>query len=152
MGFENRRFHYGRRNFENPHYRFTSVDNIINGSWESVFITIGNPLRRFQESQWGVYFQDDWRVAPNLTLNIGLRHEYYTPPIESRGGHVFNVIDSPFGDYAPMGTPAVGTLTRITSGLGSAWLGTSAVTPRPYSGWAGGLFYSPNTYREVHDP
>ena len=148
MGFENRRFHYGRRNFENPHYRFTSVDNIINGSWESVFITIGNPLRRFQESQWGVYFQDDWRVAPNLTLNIGLRHEYYTPPIESRGGHVFNVIDSPFGDYAPMGTPPWDAdKNNFGPRFGLAWdIGGDSKTVLRLGG---GLFYSPNTYREV---
>ena len=148
MGFENRRFHYGRRNFENPHYRFTSVENVINGSWESVFITIGNPLRRYQESQWGIYLQDDWRVTPNLTLNLGLRYEYYTPPIEARGGHLFNVIDSPFGDYAPMGTPPWDP-DRNNWGprFGLAWdIGGSSKTVLRLGG---GVFYSPNTYREV---
>ena len=148
MGFENRRFHYGRRNFENPHYRFTSVDNIINGSWESVFITIGNPLRRYQESQWGIYIQDDWRVTPNLTLNLGLRYEYYTPPIEARGGFLYNVIDSPFGDYAPKGTPPWDP-DRNNWGprFGLAWdIGGDSKTVLRMGG---GLFYSPNTYREV---
>ena len=31
---------------------------------------------------WGFYFQDDWHVTNNLTLNLGLRWEYHTPLVE----------------------------------------------------------------------
>jgi hypothetical protein len=45
--------------------------------------TINNNASSAQESSyWGLFLQDDWRITPKLTVNIGLRYEYEKPVSE----------------------------------------------------------------------
>jgi hypothetical protein len=51
------------------------------------------------QNEWSAFIKDDWKIHRNLTLNLGLRYEYYGPPWDTRG-----LTPSPIGGgYAAFG-------------------------------------------------
>jgi Carboxypeptidase regulatory-like domain/TonB dependent receptor len=44
-----------------------------------------NFYRGIRQTLFGFYAQDDWRVRPNLTINLGMRYEPITTPTEVNG-------------------------------------------------------------------
>jgi hypothetical protein len=54
-------------------------------SQEFAAIPGGIGRRHFRYETYGFYGQDDWRVTSRLTLNLGLRYEFNTVPVESQG-------------------------------------------------------------------
>jgi hypothetical protein len=48
-------------------------------------ITYGETLRRYRMTDWNWFIADDWKVSPKLTLNLGVRHEFFGFPSEANG-------------------------------------------------------------------
>jgi Carboxypeptidase regulatory-like domain/TonB dependent receptor len=55
--------------------------------------------KHLHDNNFGIFFQDDWRVSKRLQVNAGLRWEYFTP---FRGGYNVDTSD-PFGPFGKKG-------------------------------------------------
>jgi outer membrane receptor protein involved in Fe transport len=63
---------------QNGEFVYGSFNDLIQN--QSTLLTqfaYGQPVLRFKENDAAFYFQDDWRIKDNLTLNLGLRWEFY---------------------------------------------------------------------------
>jgi len=61
-------------------FRATAFENFLLGRPRQINFALGNPNIRTKQNDYFFFIQDDWRVRPNLTLNLGLRYEVSTTP------------------------------------------------------------------------
>ncbi|HEU0172678.1 MAG TPA: TonB-dependent receptor [Blastocatellia bacterium] len=100
MGFSYDRFQFNGRSESRTRgrLRFRSVSDLLTfrvqnlegSTFDSDFV------RGFRQSLFGFFFQDDFKVTPRLTLNLGARYDYVTSPDEVNGkiANLRNVTDT----------------------------------------------------------
>jgi len=77
-------------------------------------IAFGNADKYFRASSSDVYFTDDWRIGPGLTVNAGMRWEYWTP-ITEKYGRLVNLDITP--GYAAVSPVVANNPTGSLTGL-----------------------------------
>ena len=53
----------------------THLSNDVNGPIQTVTVSDGDSSANIPTKQFGTYVQDDWRLTPRLTLNLGFRYD-----------------------------------------------------------------------------
>ena len=65
----------------NGNFGFTTGARVLNNAPSTFALAVGDPTLSFTEKDQYYFIQDDWKIRPNLTLNLGLRYEYTGQPI-----------------------------------------------------------------------
>lgn len=74
---------FGRGDFFfNGQFTGNAFADFLLGLLRSTSRAPGEPFSNTYTTQAGFYLQDDWKVSPKLTLNIGLRYELNFPELE----------------------------------------------------------------------
>lgn len=92
--------------------QYADFANFLQGVPQTISIAYGNADKYFRASTYNLYVNDDWRVSPELTINGGIRWEYWSPITELYGRLVNLDIAPGFGAVAPVvASNPVGSVT-----------------------------------------
>jgi hypothetical protein len=62
----------------------TPLEDFLAGDPSQATFLAGDPTRNISQWLYAGYLQDDWRIAPRVTVNLGLRYEYQAVPTEAK--------------------------------------------------------------------
>jgi hypothetical protein len=86
FGFDFTRLYYLNDPIGAPNFTFYNVWDFINdapeaegGPFQSTTGIPGGFRNDNRQNMFGVFFQDDWKLRPNLTVSAGLRYSYFGP-------------------------------------------------------------------------
>jgi hypothetical protein len=136
----------GRTDVNTNSFSYSSLTDFLANVPSSISLNFPLLPFRLRTYQIGGFFQDDYRILPNLTVNLGLRYDYFSVPKE-RDHRIFQrgttSLGPGFGDWLPPDEMFQSDWTNFAPRLGFAWtLGASRKTV--VRGGAG-LFYNPHT-------
>jgi hypothetical protein len=134
---ENSEFNVGRPSYtfyglvdlalDDPYYQVGGVDpHIVDGTGQA---ELQSNFRGWRNTEVGIFFNDDWKVSPNLTLNLGVRYDLYTRLTEvqnratrfdlSNGADIFERLRN--GDFAAADALSAGDHNNIAPRFGFAY-------------------------------
>lgn len=112
-------------------YTFPSLDAFLSGTLSNFTQVFGNTYRGFRTNFHGLFVQDDFKISPTVTMNLGLRWEYQgglreVNRLQSvldpyRPGTIGAAGSGPLGSFRNESPVLVGNPALFAPRLGVAW-------------------------------
>lgn len=103
-----------------PQYNFRNLWDFANdapysesGNFDPKTGTPSAATKYIRSNIWAGFIQDDFKMKPNLTLNLGIRWEYFTP-VHEKYGNISNVL------LGSLPNPLLGTRLKVGGDLYNA--------------------------------
>ncbi|MBV8820998.1 MAG: TonB-dependent receptor [Acidobacteriaceae bacterium] len=122
-GIDIRYVQANQANLANGSLSYSSVANFIANHLDSFSLNNALPMKGMRKTQYFGYIQDDWKVRPNLTLDLGLRYEFFNSFHELHDRAVaFDFASCGPGGYCSRGGKFSNPITTdFAPRLGVAW-------------------------------
>jgi hypothetical protein len=149
IGVERHRLNNSSEGIAGGTLTYSSPQNFVNNVLDDYQFLGELPLGGNRRTYYMPYVQDTFKARPNLTLNIGLRYEYYSVLHEVKDR--IAVIKFSCGGFCPPGTPLYAPVRRdFAPRLGLAWT-PGGVNGKTVIRTGFGMYFSPNQMDDFSD-
>jgi hypothetical protein len=98
--------------------RFQNPDQFFLGNVRQGALFLGNAVRTLYNNNYAAFLQDDWRIKPTLTINLGIRYEL-SAVVHERDGLMGNF--DPVQGLVQTNNPYNGDHNNFAPRIGFAW-------------------------------
>ena len=142
-------FARGQLNFQ-PAFTGDALGDLLLGLPALSISAVNDNPQALRTTAYNGFSQDDWKIHPRLTLNLGVRYEFNSPPVDARDRLIsFDVVARRLTPVGQNGVPRAGVdpdFNNFAPRIGFSWDPTGSGKLLLRSGY--GIYYDSGTLIE----